>query len=150
VDIVIDTSVLVGALDPADTWHQQAAALLQTIAQQRHSSIYLDCVVAEALSTTLRRSQERRLQVPVATVFQKLQTVVPYTAITWIFPQVPDLYGEILDLMQSSGGALNFNDALIALVCREQQVPAIASFDADFDQIPGLRRLSHPTDLTHP
>jgi predicted nucleic acid-binding protein len=40
--------------------------------------------------------------------------------------------------------ALNFHDALIALACRERDIPAIASFDADFDQVPWLRRLSAP------
>ena len=49
--------------------------------------------------------------------------------------------------MQSSGGALNFNDALIALACRERGIPAIASFDADFDQVSWLQRLARPEDV---
>ncbi len=44
-------------------------------------------------------------------------------------------------------GALNFNDALIALACRERGIPSIASFDADFDQVPWLRRLARPEDV---
>jgi predicted nucleic acid-binding protein len=43
---------------------------------------------------------------------------------------------------------LNFNDALLALACRERNIPAIASFDADFDQVSWLRRLATPVDLT--
>jgi predicted nucleic acid-binding protein len=43
---------------------------------------------------------------------------------------------------------LNFNDALIALACRERSIPAIASFDPDFDQVSWLRRLARPDDLT--
>ena len=50
--------------------------------------------------------------------------------------------------MRSSSGALNFNDAIIALACRERGIPAIASFDADFDPIPWLRRLARPEDVT--
>jgi predicted nucleic acid-binding protein len=46
--------------------------------------------------------------------------------------------------MRSSGGELNFHDALIALACRDRDIPAIASFDADFYQVPWLRRLSAP------
>jgi predicted nucleic acid-binding protein len=37
--------------------------------------------------------------------------------------------------MKSSGGELNFNNALIALACRERNIPAIVSFDADFDNV---------------
>jgi predicted nucleic acid-binding protein len=44
-------------------------------------------------------------------------------------------------------GALNFNDALLALACRERDIQAVASFDADFDQVDWLRRLSGPKDL---
>lgn len=49
--------------------------------------------------------------------------------------------------MRTSEGALNFNDALIALACRERNIPAIASFDSDFDTIEWLQRLSQPEDL---
>lgn len=40
--------------------------------------------------------------------------------------------------------ALNFHDALIALACREREIPVIASFDPDFDLIPWLSRLTSP------
>lgn len=97
-EIVIDSSVLVGLLVPNDLWHPQAVAL--------------------------------------------------WEAIKWILPDVPHLYLEGLDLIRSSSGALNFNDALIALACRERGIPAIASFDADFDQVAWLRRLARPKDVT--
>ena len=68
--------------------------------------------------------------------------------ITWVLPDVPRLYAKVIGLMQSSGGELNFNDALIALACRERDISAIASFDADFDQVSWLHRLATPADLT--
>jgi len=80
-------------------------------------------------------------------LLDRLNVQVPSEAITWILPDVPHLYPEALDLIRSSSGALNFNDALIALACRERGIPAIASFDADFDQIPCLRRLARPEDV---
>jgi len=42
---------------------------------------------------------------------------------------------------------MNFNDALIALACRERGIPAIASFDADLDQVAWLSRLACPEDV---
>jgi predicted nucleic acid-binding protein len=65
----------------------------------------------------------------------------------WILPDVPRLYPAALDLIRSSAGALNFNDALIALACQERGIPAIASFDEDFDQVAWLRRLAGPVDI---
>jgi len=72
---------------------------------------------------------------------------VPLDIITWILPDVPHLYPEVLALIRSSSGALNFNDVLIALACRERGIPAIASFDVDFDGIPWLRRLARSEDV---
>ena len=40
-----------------------------------------------------------------------------------------------------------FRDALIALACRERGISAIASFDADFDQVPWLKRIAQPEDI---
>lgn len=46
--------------------------------------------------------------------------------------------------MEQTNGVLNFHDALIALACREREIPLIASFDPDFDQIIWLHRLASP------
>jgi predicted nucleic acid-binding protein len=44
-------------------------------------------------------------------------------------------------------GNLNFNDALIALSCHHRDIPFIASFDRDFDNVPWLQRIAKPEDL---
>ena len=62
--------------------------------------------------------------------------------ITWILRDTERLYEPILALVEQSNGALNFHDALIALACQEREIPAIASFDPDFDQVPWLSRLA--------
>ncbi|MBI3913904.1 MAG: PIN domain-containing protein [Chloroflexi bacterium] len=72
---------------------------------------------------------------------------MPIATLTWILPDAPRLYSATLDLIRSTSGALNFNDALIALACREREIPAIASFDTDFDQIAWLRRVARAEDL---
>jgi predicted nucleic acid-binding protein len=38
-------------------------------------------------------------------------------------------------------------DALIALACRDRNIPYLASFDADFDQIAWLKRVAYPDQL---
>lgn len=76
-----------------------------------------------------------------------IDSFAPQPTLTWIFPDVPRLYSAALDLMRVSSGELNFNDALIALACREREIPAIASFDADFDQVAWLKRAAKPEDV---
>ena len=50
--------------------------------------------------------------------------------------------------MRASRAELNFNGALIALVCRKRAIPAIASFDGDFDAIEWVARLQSPEDVS--
>ncbi len=146
-DVVIDSSVLVGLLAPHDLWHVQAVALWNAIKANGHIGLFFDCIAAETVSVATRRLCEKGRSAEVELLLDRLDAQVPSETITWILPDVPHLYSEVLDLIRSSSGALNFNDALIAMACRERGIPAIASFDADFDQIPWLRRLACPEDL---
>ncbi len=57
-NIVIDSSVLVGVLVPNDKWHQQAVAVRDAIKQTGHTAIYFDCVISETTSVALRRLYE--------------------------------------------------------------------------------------------
>ncbi|MGC8782083.1 MAG: type II toxin-antitoxin system VapC family toxin [Anaerolineae bacterium] len=145
--IAIDSSVLVGLLNPRDTWHQRALALRAAIQGADIELLYFDCVVGEAISVVARRLEEQGRTAEFVQLFERLRVQIPPTVITWIFPDVPRLYDAILDLIHTSAGALNFNDALIALACRERDVPAIASFDPDFDTVAWLRRFSQPQDM---
>ena len=147
-EIVIDTSVLVGILVPNDHWHTQAVSLGKAIKEREHTPVYFDCVAAEAISVIVRRLEEKGLSAEIELLFKKWNDQIPSDAISWVFPDVPRLYSEIINLVQSSAGSLNFNDALISLACRERGIEAIASFDRDFDQIDWLKRLSLPADIT--
>lgn len=146
-EVVIDSSVLVGLLVPNDHRHTQAVALWDSIKANGHTGIYFDCVAAETISTSIRRLEERGLSTEVPTFLDRLNAHMPDSTITWILPDVHKLYTEVLSLISASAGALNFNDALIALACRERGIAAIASFDGDFDQVTWLHRLSTPEDL---
>jgi predicted nucleic acid-binding protein len=147
VNIVIDASVLVGLLDPNDVWHTQAVALWETSKAAGHSAVYFDCVAAESISVLMRRLHEKDRTTDIEAVLDRMQAQVPSTLITWILPDVPRLYHEVLRLIRGSLGALNFNDALIALACQQRGILAIASFDPDFDQVPCLHRLTRPADV---
>ncbi|MDH7485445.1 MAG: PIN domain-containing protein [Anaerolineae bacterium] len=145
--VAVDSSVLVGLINPRDLWRDQALALREALLAIGAELLYFDCVAAEAVSAAVRRLHEKGRLPEVESLLHRLNTQVPAGVITWILPDVPDPYPAALDLIRSSSGALNFNDALIALACRERGIPAIASFDPDFEQVPWLRRLARPEDV---
>ena len=146
--VAIDSSVLVGLINPRDLWRDQALALDRALRASGTELLYFDCVATEAISAAVRRLHEKGRFTEVAALIDRLNAQVPAASISWILPEVPRFYAEALDLIRSSSGALNFHDALIALACRERGVPAIASFDADFDWVAWLRRLSSPEDVS--
>ncbi|HFD38353.1 MAG TPA: PIN domain-containing protein [Anaerolineae bacterium] len=146
--VAIDSSVLVGLINPADLWRERAMSLHSALLTAGYRPLYFDCVAVEAVSAAVRRLHEKGNQAGVKALLARLNSRVSVQDITWVLPDVPRLYAGVLDLIRTSAGSLNFHDALIALACRERGIPAIASFDADFDQIPWLRRLSLPEDIT--
>jgi predicted nucleic acid-binding protein len=145
--VAVDSSVLVGLLNPRDHRRVEALALRDALRVTGAELVYFDCVAAEAISTAVRRLYEKRRLAEVEALLDLSSVQVPAEAITWILPDVPRLYPAVLELIRSSLGEMNFNDALIALSCRERDIPAIASFDADFDRVTWLRRLARPEDV---
>jgi predicted nucleic acid-binding protein len=146
-EIAIDSSVMVGLLVPNDHRHVQAVSLWEAIESGGHTGIYFDCVAAETVSVALRRLHERRLVNEIGPFLNQFDSQIPPEVITWVLPDVSRLYSEIIGLIRDTSGTLNFNDGLIALACRERGIPAIASFDEDFDRVSWLQRLASPEDL---
>jgi predicted nucleic acid-binding protein len=146
--VAIDSSVLVALLNPLDLWRAQALSLQDALLDNRATPIYFDCVAAEAISAAARRLHEGGRVAEVQALLERLNARVPRDMLTWILPDVPRIYPQVLGLIRSSSGELNFHDALIALACRERGIPAIASFDSDFDRIPWIRRFASPTDVS--
>ena len=123
--VAVDSSVLVGLINPRDLWRGRSLALRDALLGTGADLLYFDCVVTESISAAARRLHEKGRLAEVDALLDRLHTQVPNDTITWILPDVPHLYPEVLGLIRSSSGALNFNDALIALACRERGIPAI-------------------------
>jgi len=56
--IIVDTSVLVGALDGHDHWNPQAKALMDRLTVSGDEAIYLDCVLGDCISVICRRLRQ--------------------------------------------------------------------------------------------
>ena len=146
--IAIDTSVLIGMLDTRDVWHSAALQVQGALLAAQLAPIYLDCVLAEAASTLVRRLREQRREQEIPGLLDRLEAELPPETMTWLFPDVPRLYRHVMALIRSSAGELNFNDGIIALACRERQMRLLASFDRDFDRISWLIRVATPADVS--
>jgi predicted nucleic acid-binding protein len=142
--VAVDSSMLVGLLNANDLWHTRAVALKGSLIRSGSDLIFFDCVVAEAVSTIVRRLQEKNRSGDISSLLDTLNADIPRENITWILPDVRRLYAQVLDLVRMTQGALNFNDALIAVACQERAIPQIASFDEDFDQVIWLTRIATP------
>jgi len=145
--VAVDSSVLVALLDPRDVWRDQSVAIDSALLDAGITPVYFDCVAAEAISAASQRLQEKDRATEVPALIDRLNDRVPHKNLTWILPDVPAFYHPALEIMRASSGELNFNDALISLACREREIPAIASFDSDFDQVDWLKRIAAPDDL---
>ena len=139
---VIDTNVLVGLLDDRDKWHDVAVALRDELAKSQAELVYFDCVINETVSVLARRTYEQNRPEQLDVLLNQLESLIPVSDITWASEDISRLYPEIISLVRASSGKLNFHDALIALVCREQGVSALVSFDRDFDELDWLSRIA--------
>lgn len=145
--IGIDTSLIVGLLDKKDIWHGKATELFNFLKQQKAQIIIFDCVLAETISTLCRRIHEKRRDEDLSNLIDKFLENFPTKVITWLNYDTPILYDEIIALIRSSHGELNFNDSLIAISCRDREISFLASFDKDFDTIDWVKRIAAPEDF---
>jgi predicted nucleic acid-binding protein len=144
----LDTSFVLGLIDDQDLWHSQAHQLQGALEAAPLQTYIFDCVLAEVVSALARRTHEKRRSSGYPALFGRLRARFPAKTITWLYLDLPTQFDEVLALVEDSAGELNFNDALIAISCRKRAISFIASFDADFDSVDYLKRLSQPSDLT--
>jgi predicted nucleic acid-binding protein len=145
--LAVDSSALVAIIDARDKFHSQANQLVVLARQQRIGLIYFDCVVIETIGAICRRTHEQKRTEMLHPLLDALNRWIPASNITWTGSDLPQLYPIAIDLVRQMNGALNFNDAFIAILCRELQINAILSFDRDFDLVPWLKRIADPQDL---
>ncbi len=145
--IALDASFVIGLIDDEDRWHNRARGLQAAIVARNSQCYIFDSVLAEVISTLARRIRDKRRETELPALLAQIRAQFPARSITWLYPDLPALYDDVLDLVQQSAGKLNFNDALIALSCRHRGIAYLASFDADFDLVVWLKRLGRVTDI---
>lgn len=142
-EVVLDANVLVGWLDDGDALAADVATLAGRLRADGYQLVLLDVCVNEAVSVLCRRSRERKTKPPdlVAALF-KLRRVAQQGGIRFVAKEAERLLPEVLDLVEVTGGVLNFNDALLAVLQREGTIAEVASFDQGLDAAPGFKRIA--------
>jgi predicted nucleic acid-binding protein len=140
-ECVLDANVLVAWIEAADSLHTRAHDLLNQLEQDGSEPVLLDVLVGEAVSVLCRRFRERRRSGDLTAMLAGFRRWIDPSAIIWVSSEAERLYDGILDLVASTGGKLNFNDAFIVVLQREGRVGPVATFDAGFDAVPGFVRV---------
>lgn len=118
--ISIATSVVVGLLDSHDHWHSTAINLQTALIASGFSPADFDCVVTEAVSTLARRLREKRREAELPALWNSLSTALPENFLTWVLPDVPRLYGQIMDLIRASEGEVNWAGINASATCAHE------------------------------
>lgn len=131
-DVVLDANVLVGLLDQNDSLHQRATELLVQMQRRGDQPIMLDVIVAETVSALCRRATQRKSAPPnLGRVRDQIHEWLDAGLVTFVHDAVAELFEEIVDAAEASGGILNFNDAALVLLQREGTIGDVATFDAN-------------------
>ena len=112
-DVVLDANVIVGWLDASDSLAARAVTLLESLEQQGVRPLMLDIYVTEALSVLCRRSRERKKEPP--DLNQALRLIREWLAkgeIQFTHSHQAQYFGDALDTVAATDGAVNFMDAL--------------------------------------
>lgn len=142
--VILDSSFVVALVDRNDELAAPAHRLHEQLVAEGAEYIYLDCVLNEVLTVLGRRCARSRQAAPFRDLVRQLHLMVRLDRVRWLSARLPDLYDQVLGILLEHQGRLSFHDALIVVGAPLLRVEEIASFDRDFDRVPGLRRLSVP------
>lgn len=141
-DIVLDANVLVGLFDQNDVLHTAAVELAGRVAATGDAVVLLDFCVGEALSVLCRRARERKANPPdLNTTFAEVRKLLVSGKIEHV-NESNSSFRAVLDVMEATAGALNFNDGLLVVLQRQGLIGDVASFDTRLDTVDGFRRVS--------
>lgn len=141
-EVVLDANVIVAWLDAADVLAPRAAELLPRLNGEGADLVLLDFLVGEAVSVLCRRATQRKAAPPdLQRALDEVRAWASAARIRAISPEASTV-GAILDVIASTGGTLNYNDALLVVLQRQGVIGDVASFDAGFDTVPEFVRAS--------
>jgi predicted nucleic acid-binding protein len=141
--IVLDANVLVGHLDQNDSLHDRAERLLERIRANGDVPQAIDLVLNEAISVVCRRARERKQQAPrLPPILQKVRGWFERGQVGFTQTKLEGLFAEVLELIEQTSGALNYNDAAPVVPQQRGYIGDVATFDATLASHPGFRTVA--------
>lgn len=141
-EVVLDANVIVAHLDGADALASRAADLTRRLREDGASPVLLDVLVGEAVSVLCRRARERSSRtIELSLVVRAVRTWANAGQLRWIAGESERLLETVLNVVEETGGRLNFNDGLLVALQREGAIGELASFDRGFDLVKDFRRI---------
>ncbi|MEW6096623.1 MAG: type II toxin-antitoxin system VapC family toxin [bacterium] len=144
----MDTNYVIALVDARDKRAAIAEEISRELKIKKTKAIHLDCVLNEVISVLGKRFVEKKRIEEFVPTLRILERLIPKEKITWVYPEVPRLYNEVLKVVEKYKGKLNFHDGLIVTAAKEMGINSIVSFDEDFDEIPELKRIGKSIDVT--
>jgi len=142
-EVVLDANVLVALLYQADVHHERARELVDRLEREGHAVVMLDFLVYEAVSVLCCRAREQKTSPPdLAQVLTAVRGWFRDSHVQAAAHEATRLVEDVLDVIDRTAGAVNFNDALVAVLEREGLIDQLASFDPGFDVLPEFRRIT--------
>src|SRR5687767_13149023 len=148
-DCALDANVIVAWIDAADALHSRAIALMERLAKAGGSPpVIPDVAFSEAVSVLCRRFRERkRPHADLARTLAELRRRIDRKRILFVAAEFEALFDDVLDLVESTDGRINTNDALLVLLQRAGRIGTLATFDTGFDQIADFKAVDETKDL---
>lgn len=143
VKVVLDANVLIGHLDEYDSLHNPAEALIERVRVNGDVTQAIDLVLQEAISVICRRARERKQQAPkLPATLRKVRRWFERGEVGFTQSKLEPLFSEVLDVIEESGGSLNYNDAALVVLQQRGLIGDVATFDANLASFPGFRTFS--------
>jgi predicted nucleic acid-binding protein len=141
-EAILDANVLVAQFDEHDALAARADGLMKALASAGHTAVILDFLLAEAISVAARRARERKATPPdLAAIIGTARRWVRGGHVRFVAYSSESRFAAALDVIEETGGTLNFNDALLVVLQREGSVEDIATFDERLAAVPGFKRI---------
>ncbi len=130
---LIDSGVWIGAANPKDAHHREAAAVLKTILKGRLGKVYITDFIFSEVVTYIRRKIGQKESIEVAKMLLDSRHVEILHTDENIFNAAYHLFERY--------ARLSFADAVSVTVMRDRGIRHIVSFDRGFDGVQGIVRL---------
>jgi len=142
-EVVLDANVIVALLYEEDALHQRANELIDRLERDGHVVALMDFLVGEAISVLCRRARERKTSPPdLRKAIAAVRTWFREGHVRGMAQEAVRSVDDVLDVVEQTDGALNFNDALLVVLERKGLIDDLASFDPGFDAVSDFRRIS--------